>query len=358
MHLHITNRLIISTKADWTHAASATIIPATLCGRHKIFMSMIPPIFYTDEVGVRRFFFEHGEFFHEVSVNLEFPFTVGGSIGWNSIYWAGDVPNIPGCGDTLESWVTGMHSVTTSSNLSRSQIKPGVFHPRIWRGEMPNLSTNMLADSTTAYSKAVEAGRLSAKRLFKIFEYIEPTASNLQVFGHNTHKLLLSSCTEVESGWSGVLSSNSYSGNGRLSTNDYVKLLEPMQLARYEVQFPLFSEVPPQRPFASWRSSQPTKSLTWYDAYNATKHNREQNFGRASLQNAVEAVSAVAVMLCAQFGPAAVPSGIQVTLNGVDPDFLYCPLRHPDRKPNEDGKTTQYPFDYESSIWTKEPCSI
>jgi hypothetical protein len=42
--------------------------------------------------------------------------------------------------------------------------------------------------------------------------------------------------------------------------------------------------------------------LTWYDAYNKTKHNADAHLADATLGNATTAVAAVVVMLLAQFG--------------------------------------------------------
>ena len=51
----------------------------------------------------------------------------------------------------------------------------------------------------------------------------------------------------------------------------------------------------------------PAQELKWYDAYNAVKHNREGEFGRAMLRHAFDAVTACAIMMGAQFG---LPVGI------------------------------------------------
>jgi hypothetical protein len=42
--------------------------------------------------------------------------------------------------------------------------------------------------------------------------------------------------------------------------------------------------------------------LSWYDAYNKTKHDREDNLNVGTLDNAVKAVGAAVVMFYAQFG--------------------------------------------------------
>ena len=56
-------------------------------------------------------------------------------------------------------------------------------------------------------------------------------------------------------------------------------------------------------PFKSWNASSPTKSLNWYDDYNAIKHDREQKFHKATLLNTINAVSAIAILILAQYGP-------------------------------------------------------
>jgi predicted HAD superfamily hydrolase len=42
--------------------------------------------------------------------------------------------------------------------------------------------------------------------------------------------------------------------------------------------------------------------LSWYDAYNKTKHDREDNLNVGTLDNAVKAVGAAVAMFYAQFG--------------------------------------------------------
>jgi hypothetical protein len=42
-------------------------------------------------------------------------------------------------------------------------------------------------------------------------------------------------------------------------------------------------------------------SLTWYQDYNAAKHSRHGNFGRASFLNLLEAIAGLAAILSAQF---------------------------------------------------------
>jgi hypothetical protein len=107
---------------------------------------------------------------------------------------------------------------------------------------------------------------------------------------------------EVESVWAAVLKENGYVSNRNLTTNDYVKLLGPMLLDSYELSLKAYPRFPTFTPFEGWSASNPTGSLAWYDAYNKTKHDREENLKLATLRNAVQSVGAAVVMFHAQFG--------------------------------------------------------
>lgn len=139
------------------------------------------------------------------------------------------------------------------------------------------------------------------RQLDRICQTVHPVEKNLNAFGHDIRNLLILACTEVENHWRGVVAANGFCRE-RYSTNDYVRLKAPMRLEEYAVTFPNYPWLPVVRPFASWSDAQPTESLKWYDAYNATKHAREVNFERATLRQVFEAITACEVMLVAQFG--------------------------------------------------------
>jgi hypothetical protein len=123
----------------------------------------------------------------------------------------------------------------------------------------------------------------------------------LEAYGHEIRNLFIVACTEVEAQWKAILDANKYPA-GKWTTNDYVKLLAPLRLADYQIDFTLYPSVPTLSPFSSWDARMPTQSLAWYDAYNATKHDREKNFSLATISNVVNAVAACAILLIAQFG--------------------------------------------------------
>ena len=73
-----------------------------------------------------------------------------------------------------------------------------------------------------------------------------------------------------------------------------------MKLAEYSVSFPFYPWLSPIKPFDNWNLN--NKTLAWYSAYNAVKHNREAEFSKGTLLHAFQAISGCFVLLCAQYG--------------------------------------------------------
>jgi len=172
----------------------------------------------------------------------------------------------------------------------------------MWRGEETPLSfTGEVAEKLTL---AIQSARLIFDWAAEIFRVVQPCRTNRRAFGLEMRQLLLAACTEVESNWKAILKAHNVKPKyNDFSTRDYVRLLKPLRLNEWEVFMPGFISVGALRPFGSWSTNSPSKSLRWYDAYNATKHDRENNLHRASLAVVIDAVAAVYVMLLAQVGP-------------------------------------------------------
>jgi hypothetical protein len=160
-------------------------------------------------------------------------------------------------------------------------------------------------------SRASATGQLHAliEQLQHICRVVHPKNSNLTTYGHEIRNVLILACTEVEDQCKAILKVNAEK-EGR-STEDYVKLATPMRLSEYAVALPYYPWIRPIRPFEHWHSGSksPTKDLPWYDAYNTVKHNREDNFHKATLQHAFEALTGFFVILCAQYGSEFAASG-------------------------------------------------
>lgn len=145
-------------------------------------------------------------------------------------------------------------------------------------------------------------------RLESIFNVVEPHDQNVEVFGHEIRNLILIACTEVEAQAKGILKANNVRPiRHDFGMRDYHKLLGAMYLDEYEVKMPLYPLLAKRAPFANWSplrlsSGQWMTGLNWYDAYNAIKHDREQQFHQSKLSYAIDAVLACVVLLEAQFG--------------------------------------------------------
>lgn len=194
----------------------------------------------------------------------------------------------------------------------RTKLRPGEYYPRMARpidqhpDEAPGWSPGA---RSVANVIAVARGQLTAltRQLEHICRTVHPSKETFEVFGHDIRNLLILACTEVESHLRGILVANGMSKKS-FSIRDYIRLVEPMKLDEYGVDFPSYPWLPPIKPFIEWRSKDgQIHGLNWYHAYNAVKHNREDEFGRATLRHAFEAVTACAIMMAAQFG---LPEGL------------------------------------------------
>jgi len=199
--------------------------------------------------------------------------------------------------------------------------EPGEFYSRIYR---PIISSKKLFLSEEKIEKVIQniSGRydLSIPRneeimiasinqlailtdeLNLIFKTLHPTKDNYKSYGHNIRNLLILVCTEVEAQLKGIIKSNSSHLKTNYKTSDYYKLNDILKLAEYKVAFSYYPSIELCSPFKSWKNNKPTQSLKWYDSYNAVKHDREGSFDRANLRDTIDAVSALAILIIAQYG--------------------------------------------------------
>jgi hypothetical protein len=198
---------------------------------------------------------------------------------------------------------------TAPDHVVKPRLAPKVYHPRMWRGRF---SGGLLVDYNPVdpeeecrneYCRATLAAHSIYDRLDELALYIEPTLANMKTYGHRLREILIITCTEIEAAWKSILRANNGLKAGKSTTNDYVRLLEPMRLADWSVRLSAYPEAPVFRPFGGWRIDAPSQSLPWYEAYHAVKHDRDGQFDAASLHNALSSVAALHVMNCAQWGP-------------------------------------------------------
>jgi hypothetical protein len=188
-------------------------------------------------------------------------------------------------------------------------LAPGRYYPRIARPPhfYAEIGLGWNPDNRNAINEiAVTRGQLLAltRQLQRICYTVHPSKDTFSTFGHDIRNLLILACTEVEAHWRAVLLANGYTKPEKyLNRKDYIKLVLPMRLSEYSISFPFYPWIDPIKPFEKWSSADITSDgLNWYDAYNLVKHDRENNFKSATLENAFLAVSACAIMILAQFG--------------------------------------------------------
>ena len=190
--------------------------------------------------------------------------------------------------------------------LHKMELPPGAFYPRMSRpsDQHPEEAPGMLPSFwklANEMASTLNQVRSFVGMLNEIFQVIHPAAENLSSYGGDIRNLLILACTECEAPWRGVLLANNRSAR-RLSTNEFVLLEPAMRLSEYAVKFQHLPWMEAVAPFARWDSAEPTKSISWYDDYNAAKHDRESAFNRATLKSTINAVAAVWIMVAAQFG--------------------------------------------------------
>jgi len=187
------------------------------------------------------------------------------------------------------------------------RLPPGAYHPRMARPMHLNPTepaSHFIGASELKHEYAIIIEKIKSllNKLAEICRFVHPDGPSLAAYGHEIRNLLILTCTEVESHWRSILKANKVNIRN-YSTSDYLLLKDAMKLGDYSITFNLYPWLPPLAPFENWGiSGSPTKDIPWYDAYNAVKHHREENFARGTLEATLNAVAACAIMVCAQFG--------------------------------------------------------
>lgn len=239
---------------------------------------------------------------------------------------------------SLHDWavrVFGADDINNTNNPVGHTVR-GVWRPGLY------FFTETLAalDNSESEQRASEQSlRLLVERLDELLLYIEPSPRGLEAYSNKTRELLILACTEFEDSCMHYMPSASASPSRghAFCTNDYVKLLKPLYLAEFEIKVKPYSAIAPIRPFGNWNAKAPTQSLSWYDAYNKTKHNRSSYFGEATLANCLSAIAANLCLFCVRFSPFPLLEGpgilsslvnqmFDIRLQEFRPETAYIPL--------------------------------
>ncbi len=170
----------------------------------------------------------------------------------------------------------------------------------------------------------VRAFLLIQKDVLELFDYIEPSDTNLAAHSHRIHELLLRTCVEIEANCTAILRENGYVRSGNWNMGDYKKIEQSHYLSQFKVKVPNWlGSAGVRTPFASWASS---GTLAWYTAYNQTKHDRHLNFTQANFENLIDAVTGLSVLLASQFlGNDFSPAGMGLSVNPGGPSDGFEP---------------------------------
>jgi hypothetical protein len=204
---------------------------------------------------------------------------------------------------TLEEWCQHLCGAT---NFEFTEYDVGIAINSVWRpglhfaGEL----RSALAFNDEELSRASQALRLLVARLDEILLFIEPDAKFLGVYGHKTRDLLIAACTEVENYFQRYMNMAAATPkSGKFFTiKDYVRLQPRLFVDEFKIDMYAHPSIGCFAPFSNWNVNNIV--LPWYDAYNKTKHHRDNEFAKASLINCIYAVGACLVLFSIRFGPA------------------------------------------------------
>lgn len=239
--------------------------------------------------------------------------------------------------ETLASWT---QKVFGALNPEQMLHAPGNVISGVWRPGLYFKTEIHQALSINEYTQrtAEQSLRILIEKLDEVLLYIEPSPTGLGTYSHKCRELLILACTEVENLWAQYMRIANAAPVGRtFTTNDYVKLLFPLHLHEYIISCKLISNTYSVNPFGQWSTTNPTQSLPWYNAYNKTKHDREQYFSEATLENCIHAIAAVIVLFCVRHGPFSLIEGgsalaglfvqhFDIVLDNPDPKSFYVPV--------------------------------
>lgn len=233
-------------------------------------------------------------------------------------YWhvSGGDPQRIEAGEQVDAALSRAYGVPVQA---RPCLEPGQYYPRVWRPNyrcspgFPATYSGMDAPVATASVRAASMIQLVSlsTQLEGLFRVLDPHPDNLRAYGHEIRSALILACTEVESHWRAIVAANgALPADGRATTADYVALQAALRLGEYEVVMPSYPGMGSVCPFREWSRLAPTQTLSWYNAYNAVKHDRENKLSQATLGQVVQAVAACAILTRAQFGKLVEDNGI------------------------------------------------
>lgn len=212
------------------------------------------------------------------------------------------------------------------------------------------------ANNPEHYVRALE---LIQNDLRSLFEFVEPSDENLATYSYRIHALLMRTCIEVEANFKAILEENNFTPPKRsCDMRDYRKVDASHHLSSYRVVLPIWNGSPKiWQPFQAWKSSrgqsiqrnQGGTAIAWYRAYNASKHNRQDQFKQANFDNLMQAIAGLLVLVTAQFKDvdfSAGSSSIALEGHGYHPMEASIGSMFRIEYPSDWSSAEQYDFDW------------
>ena len=190
--------------------------------------------------------------------------------------------------------------------LVEMKLPSGGFYPRISRPsaaeklEVPGYLPLHSQHQNAVADACIQMGVMT-ERMKSSLRVVHPSVDNFNSYGLEFREILISAATEFESQCKAIQKANNYRFPKRPSIKDYCKLNKAMKLSEYAVQFNSYPKIGKITPFSDWRVDT-NNPLGWYQSYNLTKHDRENELQEATLKNAITALAACYVILFAQYG--------------------------------------------------------
>ncbi len=194
----------------------------------------------------------------------------------------------------------------------------------------------------------------------QIFNYIEPAFQNLESFSYKISGLLTKICIEIEANFKAILAENAYPiAPSKLNMAHYCKVERSHFLSKYWIKFAVWhGQDIIFQPFASWTPGEKARSPDWYQAYNASKHDRHSQFASAAtFRNMLEAYCALSLLIWTQFFDASSPGPVTLSLGSTGglPGFTFGPMHRTLIRLPEIATTERYDFNWQAIKELEDP---
>ena len=179
--------------------------------------------------------------------------------------------------------------------IKKENMEIGVKYKHIWKPLMQNNIEKELDFSVQEAYRAKRDLGILIQKLQEILLFIEPSNEGLKAYSHKARELLFLACSDLE------CSLKKYCFEKNENMKDYVKLIDYIDLTKYKLSLVGYSNPYKCCPFENWNKKEPSKSISWYYAYNQIKHNIDKNFHMATLENCIKAIAANIILFAVRY---------------------------------------------------------